>query len=1172
LYRQSILLTNTQKDKNMRGVWSKRPYLLNEIVISRYKLALIRVNLCLVIIITAFTPLLLNYLHPGDSDAAGSLGHTITATVSGSGTINPSGTVSVPGGGNQTFTMTPNSGNQISEVLVDGSNVGAVSTYTFTYVYANHTIEAVFTASSSYNIIATAVGGGSISPSGTVPVSGGANQAFTITPNTNNQISNVLVDGTSAGAVSSYTFYSVTATHTIEADFSPITSTITATAVGSGTISPSGAVSVDDGTNQTFDISPGSGYQIADVLVDDASVGAVSSYTFNDVLTAHTIEADFSPITFTLTVSASGGGTVNPAGDVMVDDGSDQVIDATPSDGYYFSGYSSNGTVNCIPSGDDQDCTISDITSDEYFTADFAPIYTITATADGNGSISPSGSVPIDSGSTQTFNITPGSESQISEVIVDDTSVGAVTSYAFDDVTANHTIEADFSPITNTITASAGTGGSISPSGATLVNYGSDQTFNITPSSDYQISSVQVDGASVGVVNSYTFDDVVVGHTIEAGFAPITYTLTISGGPGGSVSPSGVIVVADGISQTIDLTPDDGYYVAGHSSNGSVSCTNSDKGSACTISDITSNEYFKAEFAATPVSPTPAFTITAAVSGPGTISPNGDTNVNEGANQSFAISPNSGDAISQVLVDGVDQGSITTYTFSDVTAAHSIEAIFTSPVTPITTTTTNNGASTRGSTPVVVATAAPSSNPISAVSRYVKIVFTHVPTPVAIGFPWLLLALLLLMMLWSARQAWRETSYAKKRARLLYENQQLAEAKNTFLELASHYVGTPLAKLTGGVELLESTSPSLAVLPQLKEQVNQLKAAVAQVLQKITDAKPIHAVLPETVSLKEVRNQLANKLLILSGFIGILGILIDYLLHDAKHLNTPVLVYATQAALYVFLSLGLYGAVRIYYLQHQRRTATGSQLNQQQALDSERMSFMEDIYNGLIRPYQVFSELTQTIPAGTPAGRSITSGLEGYQALCNKVKTVIDLRISNFTPAAAPANIQSIISEALQHLSPALSAKHLVINGALNIPILNALADSALLGQVFNAVLSNAVKFSPDGGAIDLYYHATHHSLSFMIKDYGKGINPDYLARLFQPFSRAQANALDFSYEGMGLSLYVAKVIMRTLHGDLNLTSASGQGTIVTIQLPMANQSAARAYIQPQLVASKIPA
>jgi len=72
------------------------------------------------------------------------------------------------------------------------------------------------------------------------------------------------------------------------------------------------------------------------------------------------------------------------------------------------------------------------------------PSTPFTATADGNGSISPSGSVPVDSGSTQIINITPGSESQISEVIVDDTSSEAVTSYAFDDVKANHTIEADF--------------------------------------------------------------------------------------------------------------------------------------------------------------------------------------------------------------------------------------------------------------------------------------------------------------------------------------------------------------------------------------------------------------------------------------------------------------------------------------------------------------------------------------------------------------------------------------------------------------------------------------------------------------------------------------------------------------------------------------------------------
>jgi len=60
------------------------------------------------IIITAFTPLLLNYLHPGDSDAAGSLGHTITATVSEQRTINPSGNcIGSRVGVIRTFTMTP---------------------------------------------------------------------------------------------------------------------------------------------------------------------------------------------------------------------------------------------------------------------------------------------------------------------------------------------------------------------------------------------------------------------------------------------------------------------------------------------------------------------------------------------------------------------------------------------------------------------------------------------------------------------------------------------------------------------------------------------------------------------------------------------------------------------------------------------------------------------------------------------------------------------------------------------------------------------------------------------------------------------------------------------------------------------------------------------------------
>lgn len=69
--------------------------------------------------------------------------------------------------------------------------------------------------------------------------------------------------------------------------------TITASAGAGGSISPSGSFSVREGRDKTFTITPDSGYRISDVLVDGRSVGAVSSYTFDNVQKRHTIEAVF---------------------------------------------------------------------------------------------------------------------------------------------------------------------------------------------------------------------------------------------------------------------------------------------------------------------------------------------------------------------------------------------------------------------------------------------------------------------------------------------------------------------------------------------------------------------------------------------------------------------------------------------------------------------------------------------------------------------------------------------------------------------------------------------------------------------------------------------------------------------------------------------------------------
>ncbi|MEA4846301.1 MAG: immunoglobulin domain-containing protein [Clostridiaceae bacterium] len=81
----------------------------------------------------------------------------------------------------------------------------------------------------------------------------------------------------------------------------------------------------------------------------------------------------------------------------------------------------------------------------------------------------------------------------------------------------NLTVEA--APITTyTVTASAGSGGSISPSGAVSVRSGSSQAFTITPNPGYRINSVTVDGVNQGAVTTYTFTDITADHTINATF------------------------------------------------------------------------------------------------------------------------------------------------------------------------------------------------------------------------------------------------------------------------------------------------------------------------------------------------------------------------------------------------------------------------------------------------------------------------------------------------------------------------------------------------------------------------------------------------------------------------------------------------------------------------------
>ena len=151
----------------------------------------------------------------------------------------------------------------------------------------------VVTFSKTYDIVATAVGGGTISPSGTTHVTEGGSQTYTMTANTGYEIADVVVDGVSKGAVTSYTFSNVNSAHTIKASFQQKSCDITASCGTGGKISPSGKSIVKYGESKTHTITPNSGFDIADVVVDGVSKGAVKTYTFSNVTESHTISASF---------------------------------------------------------------------------------------------------------------------------------------------------------------------------------------------------------------------------------------------------------------------------------------------------------------------------------------------------------------------------------------------------------------------------------------------------------------------------------------------------------------------------------------------------------------------------------------------------------------------------------------------------------------------------------------------------------------------------------------------------------------------------------------------------------------------------------------------------------------------------------------------------------------
>ena len=251
------------------------------------------------------------------TDANGCTG-TASATVAQPTALSVSATAAsstVCTGGTTSVTVVAAGGT--SPYTNDGTFNQGAGSQTYTVTDANGctaTSSAVTVTVSNNSITASAGSNGSISDAGANTVACGTNKSFTITPNACYHIADVLVDGTSVGAVSSYNFTNVTADHTIDASFAVDTYTITATAGAGGTITASATVNC--GSNNTYTATADAGYELASLTVNGTTTSypagtSSASINFNNVSANNTIAATFDFLTCTNPPTASASATAS---------------------------------------------------------------------------------------------------------------------------------------------------------------------------------------------------------------------------------------------------------------------------------------------------------------------------------------------------------------------------------------------------------------------------------------------------------------------------------------------------------------------------------------------------------------------------------------------------------------------------------------------------------------------------------------------------------------------------------------------------------------------------------------------------------------------------------------------------------------------------------------------
>lgn len=305
--------------------------------------------------------------------------------------------------------------------------------------------EGYFNTVSEYIISATAGNNGDITPNGNITVMEGSSQRFIFQPHEGYRVDTIYINGIPTGSSPEYTFLNVLGDSTIHVTFRKLRYNITATSGPDGSINPEGNIEVEYGDSRVFSFHPDGGYRVLQVEVNGRNVNTTDSYTFHNIRGDSTIHVSFvsdEVTTYTITATAGPGGRITPSGTIPVEEGDSRNFTFAAETGYEIDAV----LVNNVDRGNGDSYTITNVRGDSTIHVTFRiKMFIITATADGNGSIDPEGSIPVPFGDSQTFTFVPQQDQSLQSIWINGRLLESIPDhYTFTNVRGDSTIRVSF--------------------------------------------------------------------------------------------------------------------------------------------------------------------------------------------------------------------------------------------------------------------------------------------------------------------------------------------------------------------------------------------------------------------------------------------------------------------------------------------------------------------------------------------------------------------------------------------------------------------------------------------------------------------------------------------------------------------------------------------------------